>query len=217
MADEELQIVRLRDDFYRDGFVKVTFALFSLGSAVSLLAGLLVYFFFYAPPPIMFRTGADWRLLPEVALDQPYLKESDLLQWVSERAPNLFTIDFVSYDTELQAKKAIFTDHGWGKFQTLIAQYAGSDALQKNKSFANGSAASAPIIYNQGLLNGNYTWEVHMPVNLKYVTGDSANTVPLLVEMWVTRIPTSLHIDGVAIDDISVLPGKGDQVVTSTH
>ena len=54
MAGEELQVIRLRNDFYRDGFKKMMFALSILLTAVILLIATSIYLFVNKPQPITF-------------------------------------------------------------------------------------------------------------------------------------------------------------------
>ena len=62
MADEEQQTIRLRKDFYRDGFRKI---LFILGLFLIVIVLLIATYlsFLDRPPPVEFSTDNEWRIL----------------------------------------------------------------------------------------------------------------------------------------------------------
>ena len=68
MAGEELQVVRLRDDFYRDGFYKVLFALATIIIAILSMVALSVYIYVTKPAPVNFSADNEWRILPPVSI-----------------------------------------------------------------------------------------------------------------------------------------------------
>ncbi len=83
MAVETYEVVNLKDDFYRDGFIKALAFFFVLLLALMLLISITVYLAITKPEPVYFATDTEWRVLPPVPLDQPYLSDADLLQWVA--------------------------------------------------------------------------------------------------------------------------------------
>lgn len=212
MAGEELQVVRLRDDFYRDGFNKVLVALATILAAIGFLIAIILYLYFSEPAPLHFSTDREWRILPPVPLDQPYLNTPDLIQWVSETLPAVLTYDFVNYSTELKDKEQYFTPNGWKKYTDLINIYANYNTIQTSKMFVNSFADGAPFIINQGVLEGKYAWWVQMPINVHYITVDKSNGQPLLIRALVVRVSTLNNLSGVAIENILVSRGGGDQV-----
>ncbi len=210
MVDDALQqTVRLKNDFYRDGFYKVSLALGMVFAAVALLLALLVYLFLEKPQPVNFAVDNEWRILPPVALDQPYLNTPDLLQWVSDVLPIAFTYDFVNYDNQLRDVSQYFTADGWKKFLDLLNIYANSNTVQMSKQFINGNADGAPIPLNQGLLQGVYAWWVQMPIDIHYINLNKEDDTLLTVQVLVVRESTLNNLNGVAIDNIVVSKEKG--------
>lgn len=213
MAGEEVQVVRLRNDFYRDGFYKVLLALAILIMAIVLLTLLSVYLFLFKPPPVNFKADNEWRLLPPVPLDQPYLTTPDLIQWVTEALPASFNYDFINYTSQLKDKAQYFTPNGWKKFLDQINTYANYNDIQTQKLFLNASAAGAPFVLNQGLLEGKYGWWVQMPIIIRVISIDKNYPQHLVIQALVVRVPTLNNLDGVGIDNIIVSKGKGEQVL----
>jgi intracellular multiplication protein IcmL len=212
MAGEQLQVTRLRDDFYRDGFYKVVVALVAIVIAIFSLIALSVYIYLDKPPPVTFATDNEWRILPPVPLEQQYLTTPDLIQWVSETLPAVFTYDFVNYTKQAKDVAQYFTTNGWGIFLDKINQYANYTNVVNSKLFINAHPAGAPFILNQGLIGDHYAWWVQMPINLDYITVGQSSTQPLIIQVLVVRVSTLNNLSGVGIDNIIVRKGGGDQV-----
>lgn len=213
MAGEELQVVRLRDDFYRDGFNKILIALATIIGSIIFLIVISIHLYLAKPPPVYFGTDNEWRVLAPIPLNQPYLTTADLSQWTSETLPSLFAYDFVNYANQLQNNAQFFTDDGWKKFLDQINIYASSNLVQNSKMFLNPAAAGAPFVLNQGLLNGRYAWWIQMPINVTFITATKSYTQPLVVQALIVRISTLNNLYGVAIDNFIVTKGTGDQVI----
>ena len=153
--------------------------------------------------------GASCRLFP---LNQVYLKTPDLIQWVSEVLPSVFTYDFVSYSKQLQDAGQYFTANGWKKFLDQVNVYANYDNIQTSKQFVSAGADGAPFVINQGLLNDRYAWWVQIPLNIRYITVNRSASQPLVVQVLVVRVSTLNNLYGVGIDNIVVTKGGGNQV-----
>jgi intracellular multiplication protein IcmL len=220
MAGDELEIVRLKDNFYRDGDYKIFIALAFVLIFVSALIATSVYLHMQKPKPVYFTTDNEWRLYPPVSLDLAYLSDADVLQWLSEVVPQAFTYDFMYYDRELEAVKPVFSNDAWGQMTALLNKYVNKITLQNTRGLTNTVVSGAPIILNKGIpnagkLSGRYVWQVQMPVNINYSSGEKITKVPVNFTMLITRISTLDNLSGIAIDDISVSTGEGGVVPTN--
>ncbi|MDR3478908.1 MAG: DotI/IcmL/TraM family protein [Gammaproteobacteria bacterium] len=202
MAGDELQVVRLRNEFYRDGFYKVIIAFAMILIAIFMLGGISVYLFLQKPAPVSFVTDNEWRAFPPVPLDQPYKKAPDLLQWVNDVLPSLFTYDFISYKSEQSKLREYFTDDGWKKLNALLATYANVNVIQSAKLFVNSEATGSPVIVNQGLLAGRYGWWVQMPIVIHYSNVERHYDSSLVLQALVVRTSTLDNLSGIAIDNL---------------
>jgi hypothetical protein len=206
MAGEELEIVRLRNDFYQDGFYKLFIACITVFVAVLLLAITSIYLYSNKPSPVTFYTDNDLRVFPPVPVDQPYVKQADLIQWVSEVLPAMFTFDFVNYETQLKQLEQYFTPKGWSALAALQNTYSNMAQIQSAKLFVNASAGGTPTIPNQGKIDGRYGWLVEMPLTIHKST-QVANGI--IVKALVIRVPTLNSLLGLAIDDVAVVQQGG--------
>ncbi len=210
MAEEELQVIRLKTDFYQDGFSKIFVAIALVITTIIGLAALALYLFFSKPAPIYFATDQDYRVLPPVPVEQPYLNDSDLFQWVSRAIPAAFTYDFLNYDNERRIVSQYFTPNGWSNLNGQLNNYhADFNSLQNLRTFISAEITAAPTILNQGLAEGKYTWNVKIPMNLTYSNGTRVRSLVIVAK--VVRISTLDNLYGVAIDSMSITAMEGSQ------
>ncbi len=211
MAVEKQDVVRLKSDFYRDGYRKIILCLGLIIAAIILLVASCVYLYVTKPPPVYFSTDKEWRILPPVSVELPYLVSADLLQWVGNVMMSVFYYDFLHYQDQLQENRVYFTDKGWLAFQGMINNYASNDTVSVKKTFVNGAPNGAPFILNEGVLEQRYAWWVQVPTKITYsYIGKEATTDEKQVtfQILVVRVPTLNNIYGVAIDNIKLLTNK---------
>ena len=96
MAEEELQVVTLRDDFYREGVRLVAAVTVILLTVIVTVVGVFAFLFLHKPPPVYFTVGDDWRVVQPVSVDRAYLNTADLVQWITNVLPKAFNLDFVN-------------------------------------------------------------------------------------------------------------------------
>lgn len=204
MADEELQTVTLRNDFYRDGFKQVMILLLMIGIALFTLITLSIYLYLSKPNPIVFKTDVEWRIKPDVSLEQPYLSTPDLLQWVTSVITSVFVFDFNHYKEQLNNDSQYFTADGWRVFLNQLNVYANYNNVQTNKLFVTGSPAGAPFVLNQGLYAGKWAWWVQIPVNIKYAGYKPLLNKTLTLQLMVVRVSTLNNLNGVGINNVIV-------------
>jgi intracellular multiplication protein IcmL len=203
--NNQTMIAHLRDDFYRDGFRKVLLSLALVTGATALLIIVSLYFFLHQVLPINFAVYPDWRVLPDVSLDKPYIPKPDLLQWVSNALPQAFTFDFINYDEELKKLEKYFTANGWNKYSELANTLVNHNEILNKKLFVTASADGAPVILNQGIIDQSYAWWVQMPVNVRYsgVEGE-AHESKFTIQVLLVRVSTLNNLDGISIENITL-------------
>ena len=204
MSDEEMQVIGLRDYFYRDSFKKVLAILFGALLIALFLAGLVTYYFTSKPWPVFFAVEAQWQVQPPVTITKPFVSKADLLQWTSEIVPSLFNIDFLNYDADVAALANNFTANGWQVYQNQLKNFAAKDRMEQNHSFISARATDAPAIVNRGLLSGRYAWLINLPIKIDYYNLKTNDTRAVTFQVLVVRVPTDKNLIGIAIDDIVV-------------
>lgn len=209
MAEKETVIAGLSNDYYRDSFGKLMLIMVSMIIAIMLLLATSLYLYFSAPPPQSIPVYSDWRVQPDIALDQSHLETPELLQWVSDSMRNVFRFDFLHYNDQLKSASMHFTDDGWRIFLDQLNNYANYNDVQTKKQFINSAPDGAPFITQQGLYLGRYVWWVQVPIILSYVGADGSTSKKLSLQVLVVRVPTTNNLNGVGIDNIIVAQGSG--------
>lgn len=204
MVEEEFHIVQLQDRFYRDGFNKVIFVLLGYLLAITLLILTALYIYLSLPKPIAFLVDADWHVQPPVSLSQPYLTDSDLLQWTSDVLQRIFVFDYYHYEQQLQAATKYFTQNGWRAYSAQVNSFANKNNLQVNRLFTTTAPLSAPIIKDRGFVSGRYGWWVEMPLSISYAGFKRADSQSFTLNVLVVRVPTMNNLIGVGIENMIV-------------
>jgi len=208
MSDEELQSSRFVDDYCRDGAVLLVLSFLILLFSLCVLLGISIWLIVDKPQPVQFKTDNEWRVLPPVPINEPYISTPNLIQWVSDTLPSLFTLDFVNYAAQMNVAATAFVGDGWTKFQRALQNYAAPAVVQNGKLFVTATAGGAPFVTNQGMIQGSYGWWIQMPLNLSYSSANKGATRSLIVKVMVVRVPTLDDLKGIKIEDIIVSEGE---------
>lgn len=201
MADQEaLQLVTLRNNFYRDGYRRVLVILLIMVVINVVLLGLLGYMLTHRPEPQYFATTSDGKVIPMHALSEPLVTSAELLQWATVAATSANTYDFVNYRKALQDASEYFTPTGWREFQNALKSSNNLDTVISKKLAVSAVATGAPIILDRGLINGTYKWKVQLPLLITYESASTNISQPVVVTMLITRVSTLDTPKGIAID-----------------
>lgn len=208
MADA-ITAVALRNKFYKDGQRKLVTALIISILVNIVLAIMLVYLITHPPAPKYFATSVNGRITPLFPLNEPNQSDSAVLQWANQAAIAAFTYNFVNYRDELQASSGFFTADGWTQFLTALQQSNNLDAVKAKKLIVSAVATRAPIILQKGLLNGQYSWRIQMPLLVTYQSASEFSQQNNVVTMLVTRVSTLNSPRGIGIAQFVVGPASG--------
>ena len=199
MAEDALQAVKLRNDFYRDGYRRVMMALLLSVILNAGLIGAFVYVITHPPAPQYFATTINGRITPLIPLDQPNMPPATLLQWANSAAIAAYTYNFVNYRQELQSASEFFTSEGWQQFVQALQSSNNLNAVLEKKLVVSAVATGAPIILEQGVIGGVYTWKVQMPLLITYQSASQTAQQRVTVTMVIQRISTLNSARGIGI------------------
>lgn len=195
-----LELVMLRNSFYRDNFRRLmVFCLILLG----IIAGLMGYIYYlqtHQPTPKYFATTHDGKLIPLVPLNQPNLSTNALLQWAVEAATAAYTFNFVNYRKALQDSRVYFTRLGYQNFLKALTDSRNLEAIQTRKLIVSAVPTGAPIILREGTTSaGLYAWQVQFPMLITYQSSSDTQARNYMITMLITRVPTLESAKGVGI------------------
>lgn len=211
MAGDALELVRLRNNFYRDNYRKVVGALLVALIAIVALVGAVVYLVMNRPSPTYFATTDSGRIIPLVPLGRPMVNDNSLLVWASNAAVSAYTFDFLHYRQQLQSIDKYFTTAGYHDYIQKLNTSGNLDSVIKKKIIVSAIPGGTPVIQNQGVLDGRYAWRIQMPLLVTYHTGGQQFNNTLMVSMLVVRVSTTQNPEGIAIAQINYAPYSGEQ------
>lgn len=206
MAEDALTTVALRNTFYKDSQRRVVLALLVALTVNIILASMLVYIITHPPAPKYFATSINGRITPLMPLNEPNQSDSAVLQWANQAAIAAYSYNFVNYRDELQASSQFFTPEGWDQFLNALQQSNNLDAVKAKKLIVSAVATRAPVILQKGVLNGNYSWRVQMPILVTFQSASEFTQQNNVVTMLITRVSTLNSPRGIGISQFVVGP-----------
>lgn len=198
---DALGAVILRNTFYKDGYrtwMKIAF--FEGIALVVCLVALLFVIMTSEPENRYFATTADGRLVRMVALAQPNLSDAALLSWVAQSATETMTFGFHDYKQRLQNASSYFTRKGWESFTQALQSSRIIEAVEARQQVVSAVPGSAPVIVQEGVVNGQYRWVVEMPLVVTYKSGSSSRPDSMRIRLTVVRVPTLDSPSGIGIE-----------------
>ena len=127
------------------------------------------------------------------------MSDSALLTWANRAAVTAFTLNFVNYETELAKMSGLFTPAGWTQFKKALISSNNLEALTAKKLVSTAVATGAPVIVNQGPLNGAWAWKVTIPLLVTYESASEMLTKTPSVTMVISRVSPLVNPNGIAI------------------
>jgi intracellular multiplication protein IcmL len=199
MAEKSLELVQLRNEFYRDNYKHLLIALLVMLIANVILAGMVFYQLAHQPLPQYFATSSDGKITKLYPLNEPVISPTALLQWATETSMMASSYNFVNYRDALQTLQNRFTADGWRNFEQALKDSRMLETVIAKKLVVSAVATGAPVILEQGVINGSYTWRVSLPILITYQSASETTQQSLIVNMWVSRVSIINNPDGIAV------------------
>lgn len=208
-----LELVMLRNNFYRDNYRKLMLVCLGL----LLLTFCLIFWGLYErthkPPTQYFATTYDGKLIPLIPLSQPSLTDNALLQWATEAAVASYTFNYVNYRKALQDARIYFTQTGYQYFMKALQDSNNLVAVQNKKLIVSAAPTGAPVIlkkgiYNDGSATGVFTWDIQLPLEIVFRSAVDTITQNVILNMRIVRVPTLESPSGVGIATYVISEGK---------
>lgn len=200
IEERPLGAVITRNHFYRDGYRRMTRILLILGIAnIALVVSIIVLISSLQPQDRFFATTADGRLIRMIPLSQPNLNDSALISWASRAAVDVMTFGFHDYQRRLQESSVYFTRLGWQSFSDALKNARMLEAVQEHQQIVTAAPQKAPVIVQQGMINGVYQWVVDIKLVVTYQSGRATQSDVMNVRMIIVRVSTLDNPHGVGI------------------
>lgn len=204
MADNELRLISNRDAFYRDNYRLVVLALLVLVVVNVGLVAIAGYQITHKPDPQYFASTTTGRILPLYPLNSAMMSKTEVLQWSNMAVIAAYTFSFVNWQKQLEQASNYFTTEGWKDFQSSLKESNVLKDVLDKKLVMNAVANSTPVVEQEGIINGDYTWKVQLPLTLTFQSAATSTTQRnVIVNMLITRVPLSKNPKGIAIAEFS--------------
>lgn len=207
MADDAVELVRLRNNFYRDNYRRLVGALLFLLVIVILLGGTVLYQIANRPEPRYFATTVDGRIMPLFPLSEAMLSPAELLQWANRASVAAYTYNFVNYRDAMQQLQNQFTPDGWRYYEDALKSSRSLELIIAKKLVVSAVPTGTPVILDQAVIDGRYSWKVQIPLLVSYQSPNEQTQKPVVVTMIISRVPTVDKPKGIAI--VSFVAAEG--------
>lgn len=200
VAPSALNAVVTRNSFYRDGYRNLTRLVIIQGLVIlGLVVALGVTISTSKPQDRFFATTSDGRLVRMRPLGQPNLNDAALVSWAARATSEIMTFGFHDYQRRLQESSKFFTRRGWQSFTEALDQARIIEAVEQNQQIVTAAPRQAPVIIQQGLVNGIYRWIVELPLNVTYQAGSNQQNNTVKVRLVIVRVSTLDNPSGIGI------------------
>jgi len=190
-----------KNKLYREHYRRTIKGVVVLAMTAVALTLVLTYLSVSKEQPDYYATTTTGELIPLHSLSQPVITNKTLLQWASLAARSAFNLDFVHSSAQLKTASANFTSAGWEQFLKAMAESHMISDVTDKKLQMSAVVSQAPVILNQAIVSGRYTWRVQMPLLVTYVSASETRQQHLLVTMDIQRVPVLSAAKGILISD----------------
>jgi hypothetical protein len=113
--------------------------------------------------------------LPEnsVPLDQPHKPSNQIGDWVTMAVSEAMTFGDSDYKTTLEKISNHFTPEGKAQFMAFLEENSLIRVLESQKFNVSGFVQEAPLLLNEGGVDGSYRWLYQVPVMISYIDRNS--------------------------------------------
>lgn len=201
-----LELVILRNAFYRDNYHRALIGLLLLIAVNVLLAGAVIYTMVSPVKPQYFATTADGRMINWHPLSDPAVPDSFVTQWSSNAVRQAFSLDFVHWRQQLQEASNDFTNYGWKTFLSALQKSNNLTTLTSLKMVSNAAITGAPKILKEEVVDGRYAWKIQMPILVTYENAQRSIPMPMDITLIVLRVPVQDNPNRIAINNFLPVP-----------
>ncbi len=210
-----IEIVRLRNNYYRDSYRFLMGAVLALVILCLLMVVILFYLYTTRPAPRYFATNVAGGLIEIQPLTTPSLSDAALLGWSARAATAAFTQNYAQYQQQIEeTKNTYFTESGGQNFLDAMKASLNLQTVLQGFFVVTAQVAQAPIILDRGITttdNGKaFAWQVKVPIRVQW--SSQTRSFSNMYNVFLTIVRTTPMIDPVARQmNLDSLQGVGVQ------
>lgn len=198
-SDEAVATVLAREAYTRERHYFLVRVVIGLLVALCVQGAALLYMGTRPPVNHYFATDREGRIQPLTPIDKPISSVSDLTTWVANSVVQAYTFDFANWRGELQAAQVNFTPAGWKGFRGALEASGLLQTVLDKKYVTTAVPTSAPVLLDQGRIQGRYAYKLQMPLLVTYQSSERVASQNLMVDIIVVRQPETEHPRGLGI------------------
>ena len=181
-----LEQVKLRNDFYKDGFRRLVWAVMASIILNVVLVIVVVENKQLPSQKYFFSTDTTGQIIRLYPTTEPVMTNAMVLNWASQNVPNIYQIDFIHYRSQLNAMEPYFTQTGWSQFQSTFASQL--TEIINNQYIVSASPNGVPVVTGTGVFEGTFVWQVQMPLILYFQKGSTVTSRNILLTLVISRV-----------------------------
>jgi intracellular multiplication protein IcmL len=184
------------DSFY----TSLLFGSLILMGVIFLLFGWDFYARTHKDAPTFFAVMADEKVVRLRALNAPNLTTQALLDWASQAATTVYTLNFNNYQEVIRKARIYFTQAGYDNFKEAINSAGITSSIIKKRLVVSAVVTDTPVVLKEAILDsGYYAWQVQLPMLLTYQSAGDQVQSRILLTLLITRVPSSESVTGIGI------------------
>lgn len=201
-----LETVLHRNLFYVEGYRRAQKINIMLGglAAVAILAA---SYGLSTQKPQYFFTGADGRIIPAIATNEPYRSVDDVMAFAQSAFVKAHTYDWLNYRTSFTEASKFFSAEGWEGFKNAVIETGTLDAVRKWRYVVSTAVTGAPVRTEEGETGGVYKWTIEIPYKTTFVGSENRRYVEGIATIIVTRTNTLEDPRGIGVERMIVRAG----------
>ncbi len=194
-----LETVQLRNEFYRDKFRLLASLLPILVIALLVSVSLNVVLATRKAERDYFAVDQAGRITPIVALSEPYVTPTFLLNWVTDTVTKAYSFDAKNMQRQIGDLQPLFTPDGYNQYVGSLQSAGILDLVRKELLIVSATPTGTPVINRTGQFDGAVIWEVQVPVLVQYRSSGKSAEKRLLVDLVVVRRNTIESAVGIGV------------------
>lgn len=135
-------------------------------------------------------------------LDLPVKSVSEIINWGTQVAVQLFSVDFFNIDNQINELRPYFTESGWDAMNEALRDSGWAQSLVEKKLSVSAVLQGAPSVLRHGVVNGAYAWVVNFPLLVTYESASEQRKETRVFTLTITRVDADYASGqaGIAID-----------------
>lgn len=206
-----LELIILRNAFYRDNYRRAFIALILVVLVNCGLLGTIIFKVMNPPKPQYFAITDDGRMINWHPLSDPVVTDDFVLQWATTAVRKSFSLDHIHWRQQLEDASPYFTPQGWRFFLQSLKKSNNLDTLTSLKMVSDAVVSGAPQIVEKAVLDGVYAWKIQMPVLVTYSNIAKSIPMPMMVTLIVLRVPVEQSAYRIAINNFLPVPQESSE------